>query len=90
MAQDCYNGITSVRVINENNVAAKQRQAAMAVWNRCNKDKKSLDHDCLAKDFVKKVLITSVLRLLALLLPRLRGIACTPTPAPNVPPPYGR
>ena len=52
---DCYNGITSPRIINENNVAVKQRQAAMAVWNRCNVDKKSLDHTCLANDFKKKL-----------------------------------
>jgi len=52
---DCYNGITSPRVINENNVAVKQRQAAMAVWNRCNVDKKGLDHTCLANDFKKKL-----------------------------------
>ena len=52
---DCYNGITSPRVINENTVAVKQRQAAMAVWNRCNVDKKGLDHACLAADFKKKL-----------------------------------
>ena len=52
---DCYNGITSVRVINENTVAARQRQAAIAVWNRCNVDKKGLDHDCLKQDFVQKL-----------------------------------
>jgi len=52
---DCYNGITSVRIINENTVAAKQRQAAMAVWARCNRDKKSLDAECLKADFVKKL-----------------------------------
>ena len=52
---DCYNGITSPRIINENNVAVKQRQAAMAVWNRCNVDKKGLDHDCLKQDFVQKL-----------------------------------
>jgi len=52
---DCYNGITSVRVVNENTVAAKQRQAAIAVWNRCNREKKALDKDCLRADFVKKL-----------------------------------
>jgi len=52
---DCYNGITSPKIINENNVAVKQRQAAMAVWNRCNVDKKALDHTCLANDFKKKL-----------------------------------
>ena len=52
---DCYNGVTSVRIINENTVAAKQRQAAIAVWNRCNRDKKSLDAECLKADFVKKL-----------------------------------
>jgi len=52
---DCYNGITSVRVINENNVAVRQRQAALAVWNRCNVDKKGMDNDCLRQDFVKKL-----------------------------------
>eukprot|EP00908_Phaeocystis_cordata_P004612 Transcript_1501.p1 GENE.Transcript_1501~~Transcript_1501.p1 ORF type:complete len:653 (+),score=175.84 Transcript_1501:949-2907(+) len=52
---DCYNGITSPRIINENNVAVKQRQAAMAVWNRCNVEKKALDHTCLANDFKKKL-----------------------------------
>ncbi len=30
-------------------------QAAMAVWNRCNVDKKGLDHTCLANDFKKKL-----------------------------------
>ena len=52
---DCYNGITSIRVINENTVAVKQRQAAVAVWNRCNVDKKALNPDCLREDFVKKL-----------------------------------
>jgi hypothetical protein len=52
---DCYNGITSVRVINENTVAAKQRLAAVAVWNRCNVDKKRLDPECLKTDFVTKL-----------------------------------
>jgi hypothetical protein len=52
---DCYNGITSVRVINENTVAAKQRQAALLVWNRCNADKKALEHECLRQDFEKKL-----------------------------------
>jgi len=52
---DCYNGITSVKMINENTVAARQRLAAMAVWNRCNKDKKGMDLTCLANDFVKKI-----------------------------------
>jgi len=52
---DCYNAITSVKIINENNVAVKQRLAAVAVWNRCNIDKKSLDKDCLRQDFVKKL-----------------------------------
>jgi len=52
---DCYNGVTSVRVVNENTVAAKQRQAAMAVWNRCNVDKKRLDEKCLKEDFVTKL-----------------------------------
>ena len=52
---DCYNGITSVKIINENTVAAKQRLAALAVWNRCNRDKKTLDTDCLRADFVKKL-----------------------------------
>ena len=27
----------------------------MAVWNRCNVDKKGLDHTCLANDFKKKL-----------------------------------
>jgi len=52
---DCYNGITSVRVINENTVAPRQRQAAIAVWNRCNVDKKSLGTECLRQDFTKKL-----------------------------------
>lgn len=52
---DCYNGINSVRVINENTVAVKQRTAALAVWNKCNVDKKALDHECLRRDFVKKL-----------------------------------
>lgn len=52
---DCYNGITSIRVINENVVAAKQRAAAVAVWNRCNVDKKSLGTECLRQDFTKKL-----------------------------------
>ena len=42
-------------MINENTVAVKQRQAAVAVWNRCNVDKKALDQDCLRQDFVKKL-----------------------------------
>ena len=36
-------------------MAAKQRQAAVAVWNRCNVAKSSLDHGCLKEDFVKKL-----------------------------------
>ncbi|KAL3929996.1 MAG: hypothetical protein SGPRY_001721 [Prymnesium sp.] len=52
---DCYNGISSIRVINENVVAAKQRAAAVAVWNRCNVDKKSLGTECLRQDFTKKL-----------------------------------
>lgn len=52
---DCYNGITSIRVINENTVAAKQRLAAMAVWKRCNVDSKGLKADCLREDFIKKL-----------------------------------
>jgi len=51
---DCYNGITSIRVINENTVAAKQRQAALAVWKRCSKDN-ALDTECLSADFVTKL-----------------------------------
>ena len=43
------------QIINENTVAAKQRLAALAVWNRCNtRDKKLMDADCLRADFVKK------------------------------------
>ena len=42
-------------MINENTVAVKQRQAALAVWNRCNRDKKRLDPECLKADFVKKI-----------------------------------
>ena len=53
--KDCYDGITSVKSVNENTVAVKQRIAALPVWNRCNRDKKYLDHDCLRKDFVKKI-----------------------------------
>ena len=52
---DCYNGVTSMRVINENNVAPKQRAAAVKVWNECSVDKKGLDHDCLRRDFVDKL-----------------------------------
>ena len=52
---DCYNGITSVKTINENTVAAKQRLAALSVWNRCNVDKKKLDPECLKADFVTKL-----------------------------------
>ena len=52
---DCYNGITMVKTINENTVSVKQRQAAIAVWNRCNRDKKALDPKCLQEDFVKKL-----------------------------------
>jgi len=52
---DCYNGITSVRTVNENTVAAKQRLAALAVWNKCNVDKKKLDPECLRSDFVAKL-----------------------------------
>ena len=52
---DCYNGVTSVKIINENTVAAKQRLAALAVWNRCNRDKKYMDTKCLSADFVKKL-----------------------------------
>jgi len=52
---DCYNGITSMRTVNENTVAAKQRLAALAVWNRCNVDKKRLDPSCLRDDFVAKL-----------------------------------
>ena len=57
---DCYNGITSLRIVNENTVAVKQRQAALAVWNRCNREKpdekkRYLDTSCLKADFVKKL-----------------------------------
>ena len=52
---DCYNGITSVRLINENSVASKQRLAALAVWNKCNVEKKRLDTECLRNDFVAKL-----------------------------------
>lgn len=40
---DCYNGITSIKDINGNTVAQRQRQAALKVWQTCNVDKKSLD-----------------------------------------------
>ena len=51
---------TSLRVVNENTVAVKQRQAALAVWNRCNREKpdekkRYLDTGCLKADFVKKL-----------------------------------
>jgi len=52
---DCYNGITSIRAINENTVAQRQRQAALKVWQTCNVDKKGLDQDCLRRDFVEKL-----------------------------------
>ena len=52
---DCYNGLTSVQMINQNTVAPKQRLAALAVWNRCNVDKKRLDPACLKDDFVAKL-----------------------------------
>jgi hypothetical protein len=40
---DCYHGITSVKDINANTVAQRQRQAALKVWQTCNVDKKGLD-----------------------------------------------
>ena len=57
---DCYNGITSVRLINENNVAPRQRLASLAVWRNCNMNGNmshsgKLDPACLQEDFVHKL-----------------------------------
>jgi len=36
-------------------VAVKQRLAALAVWARCNREKRYLDKECLRQDFTKKL-----------------------------------
>jgi len=62
---DCYNGITSIRIINENAVAKSQRLTALALWSKCSaptntsvgapKAGKTMDAECLRADFVSKL-----------------------------------
>ena len=53
--RDCHLGITSRAIVRDNAVGPFQKNAALKVWSKCNKNEKSLDESCLRDDYVAKL-----------------------------------
>ena len=53
--RDCHLGITSRAIVRDNAVGPFQKNAALKVWSKCNRNEKSLDESCLRDDYVAKL-----------------------------------